>query len=296
MGFSKLMASTCGPGRPGHRRCGLIVVGGMLGRRMVGSRRRRPRSRSLPAHSTSACSMSCSDSRSAARLCGPADGLPQWCDGGPDRRDPSSPIREATTWHNDWPNHRGLRRHLVSLRPRRVAGDRGAALPGPAAADVAIWVRAWPLELVNGAPLDPTVTWEHAEDLREQVAPDLFRHLDVDRFPSSTLDALALANRAYRTDLQVGERVSFALRDALFEEGRDISDRVTLEHLAQTSESSCLTSPTAPLWRRTGRRVDDVESSARRTSSVVTPTCSALRSTSPRTPSRGCRSSGTSRV
>ena len=25
-------------------------------------------------------------------------------------------------------------------------------------ADVAIWVRAWPLELVNGAPLDPSVT------------------------------------------------------------------------------------------------------------------------------------------
>ncbi|MGO9151534.1 MAG: DsbA family protein [Acidimicrobiales bacterium] len=98
--------------------------------------------------------------------------------------------------------------------------------------DVAIWVRAWPLELVNGVPLDPTVTWEHAEDLREQVAPDLFSHLDVDRFPTSTLEALALTHRAYRTDLQVGERVSFALRDALFEEGRDISDPDVLEYLA----------------------------------------------------------------
>jgi predicted DsbA family dithiol-disulfide isomerase len=98
--------------------------------------------------------------------------------------------------------------------------------------DVAIWVRAWPLELVNGMPLDATVTWEHAEDLRDQVAPSLFAHLDVDRFPTSTLEALALANRANRTDLQVGERVSFALRDALFEEGRDISDPVTLEYLA----------------------------------------------------------------
>jgi len=98
--------------------------------------------------------------------------------------------------------------------------------------DVAIWVRAWPLELVNGAPLDPAVTKEHADDLREQVAPDLFRHLDIERFPRSTLDALALANRAYRTGLQLGERVSFALRDLLFEEGRDISERATLEHLA----------------------------------------------------------------
>jgi len=98
---------------------------------------------------------------------------------------------------------------------------------------VAIWLRAWPLELVNLAPLDAAVTWEHAEDLREHVAPNLFAHLDVDRFPSSTLEALALANRAYRTDLQVGERVSFALREALFEEGRDISDPVTLEELAR---------------------------------------------------------------
>ena len=98
--------------------------------------------------------------------------------------------------------------------------------------DVAIRVRAWPLELVNSGPLDPTVTWEHAEDLREQVAPDLFRHLDVNRFPRSTLGALALANRAYRADLLVGERLSFALRDALFEEGRDISDPVVIGQLA----------------------------------------------------------------
>lgn len=97
---------------------------------------------------------------------------------------------------------------------------------------MAIWVRAWPLELVNGAPLDPVVTKVHADDLREQVAPEQFAHLDLDRFPSSTLGALALANRAYRTDLRVGERVSFALRDALFEEGRDISDPGVLEDLA----------------------------------------------------------------
>ena len=93
--------------------------------------------------------------------------------------------------------------------------------------NLAIWVRAWPLELVNGAPLDPSVTREHADELREQVAPNLFRHLDVNRFPNSTLEALALANRAYRTDLQVGERVRVGLRDALFEEGRDISDQGT---------------------------------------------------------------------
>ena len=101
--------------------------------------------------------------------------------------------------------------------------------------DVAIWVRAWPLELVNGAPLDPAVTKAHADDLRNQVAPNLFQHLDVDRFPSSTLDALALANRAYRTGPDTGERASFALRDALFEEGRDISDPAMLQRLAPRS-------------------------------------------------------------
>ncbi len=115
--------------------------------------------------------------------------------------------------------HVGLR----AIEEQRTLGGRS---------DVAIWVRAWPLELVNGVGLDPTVTWEHAGGLREQVAPNLFRNLDVSRFPSSTLTALALANRAYQTDLQVGERVSFALRDALFEDGRDISDRGTLENLA----------------------------------------------------------------
>ena len=98
--------------------------------------------------------------------------------------------------------------------------------------DVGIRVRAWPIELVNGVPVDPAATKEHADELRDQVAPTLFQGLDVDHFPTSTLDALALANRAYRSDLQLGEGVSFALRDALFEEGRDISDPTRLEDLA----------------------------------------------------------------
>ena len=115
----------------------------------------------------------------------------------------------------------------VGLRAIEAQRDRAGR------GDARIWVRAWPLELVNGVPLDPGVTKAHADDLREQVAPDLFADLSVDRFPRSTLDALALANRAYRTDPEVGERVSFALRDALFEEGRDISDPVVLEYLAR---------------------------------------------------------------
>ena len=99
--------------------------------------------------------------------------------------------------------------------------------------EVAIVVRAWPLELVNGRPLDPATTEEHADDLRAQVAPDLFAHLDTDHFPTSTLEALALAHRGYRSGAATGERVSFALRDALFEEGRDISDPRVLADLAR---------------------------------------------------------------
>ena len=97
--------------------------------------------------------------------------------------------------------------------------------------DMVIWVRAWPLELVNGHPLDPRTTRDHAQDLREQVTPNLFSHFDIARFPSSTIEALALANRAYATDAHTGERISLAIRDALFEEGQDISDPMTLKRI-----------------------------------------------------------------
>jgi predicted DsbA family dithiol-disulfide isomerase len=99
--------------------------------------------------------------------------------------------------------------------------------------NVPIIVRSWPLELVNGTPLDPCTTAEHVKDLREQVAPELFRHCDPDHFPTTTLPALALAAASYRKDARLGETVSFALRDALFEEGRDISQPDVLSSLAR---------------------------------------------------------------
>ena len=37
-----------------------------------------------------------------------------------------------------------------------------------------MFIHPWPLELVNGRPLDPQVTLRHVQELREQVAPDLF--------------------------------------------------------------------------------------------------------------------------
>jgi len=98
--------------------------------------------------------------------------------------------------------------------------------------DVVIKVRSWPLELVNGAPLNAEVTKEHIDQLREQVAPMLFRGFDPERFPTSTLEALALVVRAYQAGDKVGEQASFALRDALFEHGQDISDRGVLGKFA----------------------------------------------------------------
>ncbi len=98
--------------------------------------------------------------------------------------------------------------------------------------DVALVVRSWPLELVNGTALDPATTAAHVRELREQVAPDLFRGFDAQSFPATSLPALALAELGYRRDARTGEGLSLALRDALFEEGRDIASAEVLAELA----------------------------------------------------------------
>jgi len=98
--------------------------------------------------------------------------------------------------------------------------------------DVCLRVRAWPLELVNVAPLDPGHTAEHVADLRAQVAPGLFAGFDADRFPRTSLPALTLAASAYRAGDATGEAVSFAVRDALFEDGQDISAPGVLDAIA----------------------------------------------------------------
>jgi predicted DsbA family dithiol-disulfide isomerase len=97
--------------------------------------------------------------------------------------------------------------------------------------DVLLRVRPWPLELVNSAPMDPAKTAAHIEHLRHQVDGNLFVGFDASNFPTSTLEALALIERAYRIDGRTGESATFAVRDALFEEGRDISDPAVLAAL-----------------------------------------------------------------
>lgn len=98
--------------------------------------------------------------------------------------------------------------------------------------DVTLWVRAWPLEVVNGNPLDPHFIAEEVADIREQVAPTLFARFAEDSFPATSLPALTLAAAAYAQDLATGERISLALRDLLFEHGVDISDAEVLGRLA----------------------------------------------------------------
>ena len=90
--------------------------------------------------------------------------------------------------------------------------------------DVQLRVRAWPLELVNDAPLDADFIAEEVDEIREQVATDLFAGFDVAAFPSSSLPSLALAAKAYGVSIAAGEQVSLALRDAVFEHGRDIGE------------------------------------------------------------------------
>ncbi|HXW36018.1 MAG TPA: DsbA family protein [Acidimicrobiales bacterium] len=97
--------------------------------------------------------------------------------------------------------------------------------------DVALLIHAWPLELVNGRPQDAEATAAHIRELRKQISTDLFVAFDPENFPSTTLPALALAARAYRQSDAKGEAVSFAVRDALFEEGRDVSDPAVLRDI-----------------------------------------------------------------
>jgi predicted DsbA family dithiol-disulfide isomerase len=98
--------------------------------------------------------------------------------------------------------------------------------------DLVLRVRAWPLELVNGEPLDPNTVAAHVIELREQIAPELFQGFDVRLLPASSLPALVLVAAAYRVDDLKGERVSLAVRSALFEEARDIGDAEVLQKIA----------------------------------------------------------------
>lgn len=94
-------------------------------------------------------------------------------------------------------------------------------------------IRAWPLELINGAPLDPHHIGAEIVALRASVRPDLFTGFSVDTFPSTSMAAFALTAAADRTgDPAVVEQVGMALRDAVFEQGIDIGEPAAVAPIA----------------------------------------------------------------
>jgi predicted DsbA family dithiol-disulfide isomerase len=98
---------------------------------------------------------------------------------------------------------------------------------------IAVVVRAWPLEWVNGNGLDAAGVQAKADALRRQLGVDDFAGLRADRWPTTTIPALELAAGAYAVDDATGLAVSLALRNALFEHGRDISDANVLAEIAE---------------------------------------------------------------
>ena len=115
--------------------------------------------------------------------------------------------------------HVGLRRFVE----RRSATGRD---------DVVLHVRCWPLELVNGQPLDPEFVAEEIAEIQTQVAPDLFAGFDTETFPTTSFPAFAVVAAAYERNVWTGEAVSLELRDRFFEQGEDITDPDVLEDVA----------------------------------------------------------------
>ena len=114
--------------------------------------------------------------------------------------------------------HAGLKRVVAQLAP----------LEGK----TQIVVRAWPLEWVNGAPLEAGPVAEKIEALEKQLNVDDFNGFRAETWPSTTIPALNLAAAASRVDDETGLRVSLALRSALFEQGLDVSDLDVLSRIA----------------------------------------------------------------
>jgi predicted DsbA family dithiol-disulfide isomerase len=95
-----------------------------------------------------------------------------------------------------------------------------------------IRVRAWPLEWINGHPLDPDHVAREIEGLRSGPAPDLFAGFDPHAFPATSIPAFGLVQAAGTTDPRLGERAAYAVREAVFEQGLDVSHDAVLDRIA----------------------------------------------------------------
>ena len=110
---------------------------------------------------------------------------------------------------------------------RRFVAERDAR----GRVDVALRVRAWPLERVNGRAESGDDLAPKVQALRQSVAPELFRGFVARAFPATSLPALAAEAAAYRDGPARGERFSMAVRTSLFEDGCDTSDVTVLRAL-----------------------------------------------------------------
>jgi predicted DsbA family dithiol-disulfide isomerase len=99
--------------------------------------------------------------------------------------------------------------------------------------DVEVVVRAWPLEWVNGAPLEAGAVKTKIAALQAQLGTDCFNDFREEAWPSTTIPALNLAAAAFEVDAQKGLAVSLALRDAVFEHGQDVGDPAVLSNIAE---------------------------------------------------------------
>ena len=115
--------------------------------------------------------------------------------------------------------HAGLRLIVVHLADRDPVPE--------------IRVRAWPLEWVNGVPLDPEAVAAKIAVIREQLGEELFTGFRADSFPTTTIPALNLAAAAYQVDASTGLAVSLELREALFEQGLDVGRPEVLAKIAE---------------------------------------------------------------
>ena len=97
---------------------------------------------------------------------------------------------------------------------------------------IEVVVRSWPLEWVNGAPLEAAAVKTKIAALHDQLGTDDFADFRQDRWPATTIPALNLAAAAFDVDAATGLAVSLALRDAVFEHGEDVSDPEVLASIA----------------------------------------------------------------
>ena len=113
--------------------------------------------------------------------------------------------------------------HVGLRRLREVRAQRHGKMP--------ISVHAWPLEYVNGQPVDRHLVAHEIAALQASVAPECFTGFDSASWPASSIPAFGLVANAYPREDATGEAITFAVRDALFEQGLDIADVEVLRHI-----------------------------------------------------------------